>query len=483
MGKITGFLEYERQETHEQEAEERIQHFNEFHSPLNDEQRKLQGARCMDCGVPYCQSGRILNNMTTGCPLNNLIPEWNELIYSGNFDLAYKRLQRTNRFSDFTSRVCPAPCEASCICGATSGDPVTVKENEYAITEKAYENGITPHKVEVRTGKQVAVIGSGPAGLATAEWLNKRGHSVTVYEKSDRLGGLLMYGIPNMKIEKRIIDRRINIMKEEGVVFKTSHDVGHNVDFNSLVETYDSIIVATGAGKARELNVPNKDAKGIYLAVDYLTNVTKNILGDDNNLINAEGKKVLVIGGGDTGNDCVGTAVRQGATAVTQLEMMSKPPLQRQSNNPWPEYPRVLKVDYGQQEAKAVYGNDPRIFETTVKEFIIDDNGNVTGAVVSRLQPTKDKGMQPTGEEFVINVDLVFIAAGFVGTQDYVIEKFKLQPDVRGNIQNENFRTNVEKVFAAGDTRRGQSLVVWALREGKDVAREVDKYLMGYSNL
>lgn len=489
MGKLTGFLDYERKETVEIEVSKRIKNYNEFHLPISDEDRKNQGARCMDCGVPYCHYGMILANASTGCPLNNLIPEWNELIYNGNFKEAHKRLQMTNRFPEFTSRVCPALCEVACICGYSSGDAVTVRENEYAIIETAYEKGyLKPEPILVRTGKKIAVIGSGPAGLSAADWLNKRGHTVTVYEKADRIGGLLMYGIPNMKIEKSVIDRRIDIMKEEGIEFKLNSNVGENISVDEIINGYDRVILCTGAEKPREIYVLNHDANGIYMAVDYLTNVTKSVLGDNINVIDTKDKHVLIIGGGDTGNDCVGTSIRQGAKSVTQLEMMPEPPICRAENNPWPEYPKTLKTDYGQKEAIAVFGKDPRIFSSTVKEFIVDEQGNVKSAVIARLRPEKDHetgriNMVPTGEEFTKKANIVLIAAGFVGTKDYIFEQFGLTHDLRGNIETNNFKTSNEKVYAAGDARRGQSLVVWALREGKDVAREVDKSLMGYSNL
>ncbi|WP_305767503.1 glutamate synthase subunit beta [Candidatus Epulonipiscium viviparus] len=489
MGKLTGFLEYARKDAHEIDAHTRINNYNEFHIPLDAEDRQKQGARCMDCGVPYCNYGMILNNSTTGCPLNNLIPEWNELIYTGNLKEAHKRLRVTNRFPEFTSRVCPAPCEVACICGYTSGFAVTIKENEYAISENAYDKGyIKAEPILSRTGKRIAVVGSGPAGLAAADWLNKRGHNVTVYEKSDRVGGLLMYGIPNMKIEKHIIDRRVNIMKQEGIEFIINANVGANVSAAELVDRYDRVILCTGAENPRRILAANNEANGIYMAVDYLTEATRSLLNGHPSPISAERKNVLVIGGGDTGNDCVGTAIRQGASSVIQIEMMPEPPASRDSNNPWPEYPRTLKTDYGQHEAIAKFGEDPRIFSATVKEFFVNDEYHVAGALIAKLQPEKDEAtgrinMIPTGEDFNVAADIVFIAAGFVGTRDYIFEQFGLASDSRNNIATTDFQTSHEKVYAAGDARRGQSLVVWALREGQDVARAVDKSLMGYSNL
>ncbi|OOB77949.1 MAG: glutamate synthase [Epulopiscium sp. Nele67-Bin002] len=486
---ITGFLEFKRELSQEILPLERIENFDEFHIPLEDTEQQLQGARCMDCGVPYCQNGMILCGMTSGCPLNNLIPEWNELVFYGTWELAFKRLMIKNRFPEFTSRVCPAPCEASCICGLTSGSPVTIRENEHAIIETAYAEGFMKAAVPpVRTGKNVAIIGSGPSGLCAAEWLNKRGHSVTVFERNDRIGGLLMYGIPNMKIEKHIIDRRINIMKAEGVEFRTNANVGDNVSSEELIHNFDSVILCCGASKPRDINVPGREANGIYFAVDYLTEVTKSVLDSDRPAyINACNKRVLVIGGGDTGNDCVGSAIRQSATAVYQLEMMPKPPVERAPDNPWPQYPRTLKTDYGQVESIAKFGEDPRIFQTTVKEFITDEYNNITAVVINKLDAIKDDetgriNMVPNGEEFTLEIDLVFIAAGFVGSENYVADAFGVELDNRGNVIADEFKTNIDNVFVSGDMHRGQSLVVWALREGKDVAREVDKHLMGYTN-
>ncbi|MFI3207307.1 MAG: glutamate synthase subunit beta [Clostridia bacterium] len=477
MGKITGFLDYKRETSAEIDALERIKNFNEFHLPLSEEEQQIQGARCMDCGVPYCHNSMMVGNITVGCPLNNLIPEWNELVYQGKWELALKRLMSTNRFPEFTSRVCPALCEQACICGITDTS-VTVKENEHAIIENAYEKGyIKISPPPVRTNKTVAVIGSGPSGLSVSEWLNKRGHNVTVFERNDRLGGLLMYGIPNMKLEKSAIDRRIDIMKAEGIEFKTNCDIGNNISADEIKNNFDAVVLCCGASKPRDLAVEGRDANGIHFAVDYLTSVTKSLLNsnfEDGKAIDTNGKKVIVIGGGDTGNDCVGSAIRQGASAVTQLEMLPKP--------------ANLKTDYGQQESIAVFGGDPRIFQTTVKEFTKDENGNLTGAVISKLIPQKDEEtgrmmMVATGEEFFVEADFVFLAVGFTGCQDYVADAFAIEKDARGNIATNDFATNEKKIFSAGDMRRGQSLVVWALREGRDVARQVDKYLTGYSNL
>lgn len=490
MGKPTGFMEIERQTSLELPPEERIQNFKEFHLPLLAEEQQAQGARCMDCGVPFCQSGMLLGGMYSGCPLNNLIPEWNDLIYQGKWNLAVHRLIATNRFPEFTSRVCPALCEAACTCGMTTGEPVTVKENERAIVEYGYENGAI-HAVPppTRTGKKVAVVGAGPAGLSVADLLNKRGHKVTIYEREDRPGGLLMYGIPNMKLEKWVIDRRVKILQDEGIEFVMNANVGGNISAEDLKSQYDAVVLCCGAKQPRDLNAPGRDAGGIYFAVDYLTSVTRSLLDSDfadGKAISAEGKRVLVIGGGDTGNDCVGTAIRQGCESVLQLEMMPCPPAERASGNDWPEWPRVLKTDYGQQEAIAKFGCDPRVYQTTVKEFYKNEVGQVCGALLEKLESQVVDGrrqMVPTGEEFTVDCDLVLIAAGFVGCESYVADAFGVDLTARGTVADDHYTTNVPGVFACGDMRRGQSLVVWALREGRDTAAVVDNSLMGYTNL
>ncbi len=494
MGKLKGFLEYNREVSSAASPENRIKNFNEFHTPLTRDKQREQAARCMDCGVPFCQSGLLLNGMASGCPLNNLIPEWNDFVFNGNWKEAFLRLKKTSSFPEFTSRVCPAPCEAACTCGL-NGSPVTNKENEYSIIEYAYANGYAgPNPPKVRTGKKVAVIGSGPSGLAAADQLNKRGHNVTVYERNDRIGGLLMYGIPNMKLEKHIIDRKINIMKQEGVEFITGVNVGVDVPAQKIIDEYDSVILACGASNPRDINVPGRELKGIMFAVDFLTETTKSLLNSnlqDNNYTSAKDKNVIIIGGGDTGNDCVGTSVRHGAKSVLQLEMMPKLPDTRAENNPWPEWPRVCKTDYGQEEAIAVFGHDPRVYQTTVKEFISDENGNVCKAILVKLSFTKNdetgrmQMSEVEGSEYIVDVDLVLIAAGFLGSQQYVTDAFGVEVNQRTNVKTESgkYQTNVDKVFVAGDMHRGQSLVVWAIREGREVAKEVDTALMGYSNL
>ena len=499
MGKPTGFMEFGRVDTKAETPKDRINHFNEFHNPLSLEERKCQGARCMECGVPFCQSGMVLGGMASGCPLKNLIPEWNDLLFRGNMKQSLSRLLKTNNFPEFTGRVCPAPCEAACTCGL-HGNPVTIKENEYAIAEHGFESGyFTPNPPAIRTGKKVAVIGSGPAGLAAADQLNKRGHSVTVFERSDRIGGLLMYGIPNMKLEKHIIDRRAELMKAEGVTFVTNANVGENYKAAAILKDYDSVILACGASNPRDIKVPGRDANGIFFAVDFLKASTMDLLQAGTSYvsnvkkwtISAKDKNVLVIGGGDTGNDCVGTSVRQGAKSVIQLEMMPKLPDQRADNNPWPEWPKVSKTDYGQEEAATVFGNDPRLYQTTVKEFVADKKGNVSKAILVSLESKFDETskrfmmVEVAGSDKEIEVDLVLIAAGFLGTQSYVAKAFGVELDGRTNVKTEagEYKTNVDKVFVAGDMHRGQSLVVWAIREGREVAKAVDTGLMGYSNL
>lgn len=494
MGKPTGFLDYERKNTKAETPLQRIRHFHEFKTSLPVKEQQKQGGRCMDCGVPFCQNGSLLAGMTSGCPLHNLVPETNDLIYRGNWKQAYERLEKTHCFPEFTGRVCPALCEAACTC-ALNGDPVAIKDNEKMIIEHAFQNGwVTAQPPKVRTGKTVAVIGSGPAGLAAALLLNRRGHQVTVFERSDRIGGLLCYGIPNMKLEKDIVERRVRLMKEEGVLFKTGVDVGKDVTAAELQKQFDRVILACGASNPRDIEVPGRDSKNIYFAVDFLSSVTKSLLDQDLKegiFIPVKGKHVLVIGGGDTGNDCVGTAIRLGAKSVTQLEMMPKPSKERTKSNPWPQWPRTEKTDYGQEEAIAVFGKDPRMYQTTVKEFQKDKNGNVKKAVLVSLEPQKDKKtgrmqMVPVaGSEKVVDASLVLIAAGFTGSQKYVTDAFGVTVDARTNVatKEETYETNVPGVFAAGDVRRGQSLVVWAIQEGKQVAKAVDYSLMGYTNL
>ena len=494
MGKATGFLEYERSESSASEPLERIRNFNEFHTPLSEDKRRQQAARCMDCGVPFCQNGKMLCGMMSGCPLNNLIPEWNDLLYRGHKEQALSRLLMTNNFPEFTSRVCPALCEKACTCGL-NGDPVTVKENENSIIEYGFSQGlIKPNIPQVRSGKKIAVIGSGPSGLSVADTLNHRGHSVTVFERSDRIGGLLMYGIPNMKLEKQVIERRTELMRADGVTFVTNADVGNNVSADEILSGFDAAVLCCGSSNPRDIKAEGRDANGIYFAVDFLRSTTKSLLDSnlsDGKYISAKDKNVVIIGGGDTGNDCVGTSVRHGCKSVVQIEMMPKLPDERAENNPWPEWPRVCKTDYGQEEAAAVFGSDPRIYETTVKEFIKDENGSLCAVKTVKLKFETDPESgrrvprEIEGSEQVIPCELCLIAAGFLGCQSYVAEAFGVELNQRTNIKTENgkFSTNVEKVFTAGDMHIGQSLVVRAIREGRDAARAVDEYLMGYTNL
>ena len=485
MGKPTGFMEYQRRGNPAQSLLERIKHYNEFHPRLSRDERRRQGARCMECGVPFCQSGAVLNGMVSGCPLHNLVPEWNDLIYTGNFTHALERLLKTNNFPEFTGRVCPALCEAACTCGL-HGDPVTVKDNELGIIEDAWDRGLmSPRPPRARTGKQVAVVGSGPAGLACADQLNRRGHSVTVLEREDRPGGLLMYGIPNMKLEKPVVQRRLDKMAAEGITFRTGVDVGKDLSPEQLRRDFDAVVLCCGAAQPRDLAVPGRELDGVWFAVDFLKETTRSLL--DSNLADgtypsAKGKHVVIVGGGDTGNDCVGTCIRHGCASVTQLEMMPKAPDQRAENNPWPEWPRVCKTDYGQEEAIALFGHDPRVYETTVAELMGHKDGKLKAVKTVRL----GRDHQPiSGTEAVLDCDLLLIAAGFLGPQAYVPQAFGLALTPRSCVQTAegSYATTAPGVFAAGDMRRGQSLVVWAIQEGRQAAREVDQYLMGYTNL
>lgn len=489
-------MDYARQDKTAEQPLERIRHFNEFHTPLSKEEQEFQGARCMDCGVPFCQSGKNLMGMASGCPLHNLVPEWNDLIYNGNWEEAYYRLVKTNNFPEFTSRVCPALCEKACTCGLNQ-EAVSSKSNEYAIIENAYEMGYAKaNPPKVRTGKKIAVIGSGPSGLAAADLLNKRGHFVTVFEREDKAGGLLRYGIPNMKLEKQYIDRKLAVMEEEGVEFRLNCNVGKDVKPAALLKEYDRILLACGASNPRDIKAPGRDAEGIYFAVDFLKSTTKALWANDMKLkdgtyISAKGKNVIVIGGGDTGNDCVGTSIRHGAKSVLQLEMMPKAPDDRTENNPWPEWPKVCKTDYGQEEAIAVFGSDPRVYTTTVKEFVKDKKGKLCKAVLVKLESKKDEAtgrmmmVEIPGSEYTVDAELVLIAAGFLGSENYVTKAFGVEVNQRTNVKTEegHYASSVPNVFTAGDMHRGQSLVVWAIREGREAAKEIDESLMGYTNL
>lgn len=492
MGKPTGFMEYVRELPEDRPPSERVQDWKEFHLELPEERRRVQGARCMDCGIPFCHSGILLNGMASGCPINNLIPEWNDLIYRGLWYEAVQRLLKTNNFPEFTGRVCPAPCEGSCTVGIN--DPqVTIKSNECAIIDRAFEEGwIEPAPPAARTGKRVAVVGSGPSGLACADQLNKAGHRVTVFERSDRIGGLLMYGIPNMKLDKKLVQRRVDLMELEGVRFETCTEVGRDYPADRLLSEFDAAVLCGGATRPRDLPIEGRNLKGVYFAMEFLHANTRSLLDSghkDGRFISARGKNVIVIGGGDTGTDCVGTAIRHGCSSVTQLEILPEPPEIRRSDNPWPQWPRILKTDYGQEEAIALFGRDPREYLITAKRFV--GGGEAVREVHTiNVKWTRDSSgrLRPEeipGTEKVWPAQLVLLAMGFTGPEDALLDGMGVERDGRTNAKAEygRYTTNVRGIFAAGDMRRGQSLVVWAINEGRGAARECDKYLMGCTSL
>ncbi len=491
MGKPTGFIEYLREEPSELSALERIRNWDEFHLPMPEEKLRTQAARCMDCGTPFCHTGITINRMASGCPINNLIPEWNDLIYRGLWREALERLHKTNNFPEFTGRVCPAPCEGSCVLGIHN-PPVTIKNIEYSIIEKGWEEGwVKPEPPQKRTGKKVAVVGSGPAGLCAAAQLNKAGHWVTVFERADRPGGLLMYGIPNMKLDKKeIVLRRIELLEQEGVKFICNTEIGKDLPAEQLLKEYDSVILCTGATKPRDLPIEGRSLKGIHFAMEFLTENTQALLNQRDPRISAQGKDVVIIGGGDTGTDCVGTSVRHGCRSLEQLEIMPQPPLERAPNNPWPEWPKVYRLDYGQEEAAAQFGSDPRGYLTTATKFEGDEQGQVKAVHTIQIQWERDSNgrfipQHIPGTEKVIPAQLVLLAMGFLGPEQPLLDSLGLERDARSNIKAEynQYSTSIPGVFAAGDCRRGQSLVVWAFDEGRGVARECDRYLMGSTDL
>ena len=486
-------MDYLREVAAEVAPSDRIHNWDEFHLPMPEENLQVQGARCMDCGTPFCHTGLEISRMASGCPINNLIPEWNDLVYRGLWKDALERLHKTNNFPEFTGRVCPAPCEGACVLGITS-PPVTIKNLEYSIAEKGWDEGwITPNLPSKRTGKNVAIVGSGPAGLSAAAQLNTAGHWVTVYEREDRPGGLLMYGIPNMKLDKKVVvQRRLDVLQAEGVTFVCNTEIGQDLPIETLVNDFDAVILCTGATRPRDLPIEGRDLKGIHFAMEFLTGNTRTLLQESpaTDFIPAADKDVVIIGGGDTGTDCVGTSIRHGCKSLTQLEIMPRPPETRAANNPWPEWPKIYRLDYGQEEAAAVFGDDPRAYITTATKFEGDDEGRVQAVHIAQIEWCKDeKGRfspQPVpGTEQVIPAQLVLLAMGFLGPEQPLLETLGLERDGRSNVKADygQYTTNVPGVFAAGDCRRGQSLVVWAFNEGREVARECDRYLMGSTDL
>ncbi len=486
MGKPTGFMEFPRKPVPYRDAAERLHDFGEIYTPPDDDALKRQAARCMDCGVPFCQSDE-------GCPIDNLIPEWNDLVYQGRWRDALDRLHRTNNFPEFTGRTCPAPCEGACVLGIT--DPaVTIKNIENAIIDRGYEEGWVKHEAPARrTGHKVAIVGSGPAGLAAADQLNKAGHLVTVYERADRIGGLLMYGIPNMKLDKSYVDRRVELMKEVGIKFVTNADVGTNVDAKQLLAEHDALLLATGATRPRDLPVPGRELDGVHFAMDFLTANTQSLLNSelqDGQYTSAKDKNVLVIGGGDTGTDCIGTSLRHGCKSLVNLELLSQPPAERAADNPWPMWPKIYRTDYGHEEAAVLFGADPRRYTTVTKRFLDDGNGHVAGVETMQVEwrHGADGRMQMIelpGTEQTIKAELVLLAMGFLGPETYLSEALGVELDERTNYRAEHgpFATSLPGVFAAGDCRRGQSLVVWGINEGRGAARAIDQFLCGASEL
>ena len=493
MGKPTGFIEYLRELPADRSPTERIRDWGEFHHHMEEKKLRLQGARCMDCGIPFCHTGTLLSGMASGCPIHNLIPEWNDLVYRGLWRDALDRLHKTNNFPEFTGRVCPAPCEGSCVLGINA-PPVTIKNLEYSIIEKGWEEGwVAPEPPNVRTNKKVAVVGSGPAGLCAAAQLNKAGHWVTVFERADRPGGLLMYGIPNMKLDKKeVVLRRLKLLEQEGIQFVCNVEVGTQFEAPDMMMAFDAVVLCTGATQPRDLPIEGRNLKGVHFAMDFLTANTKALLDgkQDGDFISAAGKDVVVIGGGDTGTDCVGTAMRQGCRSLVQIEILPKPPLERAADNPWPEWPKVHRMDYGQEESAAKFGADPRVYLTTAKKFIGDSGGQLKEMQTVQVKWEKnDNGAwvpkEVPGTEKLVSAQLVLLAMGFLGPEQPLLDQMGVERDLRTNVRAdfEKYTTSIERVFAAGDCRRGQSLVVWAFNEGRGAARECDRFLMGETDL
>jgi glutamate synthase (NADPH/NADH) small chain len=494
MGKPTGFMEYKRELPLAESPAERVGHWREFHAHAAEPMLQQQGARCMDCGIPFCHTGALLEGMASGCPIHNLIPEWNDLVYKGLWREALDRLHKTNNFPEFTGRVCPAPCEGSCVLGI-SEPPVTIKSIECAIVDKGFEKGwIVPESPAFRTGKRVAVVGSGPAGLAVAAQLNRAGHWVTVFERADRIGGLLMYGIPNMKLDKHTIQRRVDILSAEGVIFVPNTEVGKNYPAEKLRQDFDAVILCGGATKPNDFftKTEGRNLQGIHFAMEFLHANTKSLLDsnhEDGRFISAKDKDVVVIGGGDTGTDCVGTALRHGCKSLVQLEIVPMPPLERAPDNPWPQWPKVYRLDYGQEEGKALWGEDPRQYAIQTTKFVGDEAGRLQAIHTVLVEWVKDNGRAMPrnlpGSEKVLPAQLVLLALGFSGPENQLLDQLGVEKDPRSNAKAEHgrFATKVPGIFAAGDMRRGQSLVVWAINEGRGAARECDRFLMGETSL
>ncbi len=486
MGKVTGFMEFARNAAPYRDATERLLDFKEIYTDHDNERLSTQGARCMDCGVPFCQSEE-------GCPIHNLIPEWNDLVYRDEWREALDRLHKTNNFPEFTGRVCPAPCEGACVLGIT--DPaVTIKNIEMAIIDRGFaERWVVPQPPAKRTGKTVGVVGSGPAGLSAAAQLNKAGHKVTVYERADRIGGLLMYGIPNMKLAKNeVVERRVQLLRDEGVEFVVNKAIGDGTEgstsIHELRDDHDAVLLATGATVPRDLPIPGREFKGVHFAMEFLTGNTKSLLDsnhEDGAYISAKDKHVIVIGGGDTGTDCIGTSLRHGCASLVNFELFPQPPAERAANNPWPTWPRIFRVDYGHEEAASVQGEDPRVYSISSLNFIGDENGNVTGVRTIDVEMRDGKFENIEGSEREWKADLVLLAMGFLGPEHDLSDPLNLEYDERSNYAAEygRYQTSVENVFAAGDCRRGQSLVVRAINEGREAAREIDRHLMGTTEL